>query len=118
MRPPLALVVDGRLGHWSRISFHGSRSSLCRPPWLSYRYMTAEMQRTFKQESQIRNLWAGAKVATHQDLSAYFVVKCIESYLRDGGRFAFVMPLAVLSRLAYAGCREGNYGSGCSVAFE
>ncbi|EQD63630.1 BseRI endonuclease, partial [mine drainage metagenome] len=88
------------------------------PPWLSYRYMTTEMQRAFRHESKARNLWAGAKVATHQDLSAYFVVKSVESYLRQGGLFAFVMPLAVLSRLAYVGFRKGTYGERLSVTFD
>lgn len=88
------------------------------PPWLSFRYMPGEMQKTFRRESQARKLWAGAKVATHQDLSAYFVVKSVEAYLRDHGRFAFVMPLAVLSRLGYQGFRDANFGPGLAVRFE
>lgn len=87
------------------------------PPWLAYRYMTPEMQTMFKAQSSARNLWAGAKVTTHQDLSAYFVVRAIELYLRPGGQFGFVMPLAVLTRLAYAGFRTGTYGSEVAVAF-
>lgn len=79
------------------------------PPWLAYRYMTDDMQKVFKAQSEARGLWAGAKVATHQDLSAYFVVRTIELYLRPAGRFGFVMPLAVLSRQAYAGFRTGSY---------
>jgi hypothetical protein len=88
------------------------------PPWLAYRYMTAEMQKVFKTQSSARNLWAGAKVATHQDLSAYFVVRTIELYLRPGGRFGFVMPLAVLTRLAYDGFRKGIYGPDVAVVFD
>ncbi|MGH7642000.1 MAG: N-6 DNA methylase, partial [Candidatus Dormibacteria bacterium] len=79
------------------------------PPWLAYRFMTKEMQKIFRSQSAARGLWAGAKVATHQDLSAYVVVRSLELYLRPGGRFGFVMPLAVLSRLAYAGFRKGSY---------
>ena len=88
------------------------------PPWLAYRYMTEEMQKVFRAQASARGLWAGAKVATHQDLSAYFAVRSIELYLRPGGRFGFVMPLAVLTRLAYAGFREGKYGPECRVAFD
>ena len=38
------------------------------PPWLSFRFMTAEMQREFRTLSEERGLWAGAAVATNQDL--------------------------------------------------
>ena len=38
------------------------------PPWLAFRFMTADMQASFRQMSEERGLWAGASVATHQDL--------------------------------------------------
>jgi len=79
------------------------------PPWLAYRYMTTTQKASFRAMSTQRGLWAGATVATHQDLSALFVARCIELYLRPGGRFGFVMPLAVLSRRQYAGFRAGTY---------
>ncbi len=80
--------------------------------------LTEEMRRIFRAPASARGLWAGEKAATHQDLSAYFAVRSIELYLRPGGRFGFVMPLAVLSRLAYAGFREGKYGPEFGVAFD
>jgi hypothetical protein len=79
------------------------------PPWLSYRFMTTAMQQSFAAMSRERGLWAGAAVATHQDLSGLFVVRCVELYLRDRGRFGFVMPLAALSRRQFAGFRTGDY---------
>jgi SAM-dependent methyltransferase len=79
------------------------------PPWLAYRYMTAPMQEAFRVMSQELRLWAGATVATHQDLSALFVVRCVGQYLREGGRFGFVMPLAALSRRQFAGFRAGDH---------
>jgi hypothetical protein len=85
------------------------------PPWLAYRYMPRAMQASFKELSDTRNLWAGAAVATQQDLSGLFVVRCIELYLRAGGRFGFVMPLAALSRRQFAGFRAGRFR--VSVAF-
>jgi hypothetical protein len=78
------------------------------PPWLSYRYMPKAMQKQFEMESKARGLWKGAQVATHQDLSAYFVARTVELYLKPGGTFAFVMPFAVLSRIAYDGFRSGQ----------
>ena len=79
------------------------------PPWLSYRYMDGEMQARFRSECQELGIWAGGRVATQQDLSAYFYVRCAELYLRSGGRAAFVMPYAAMSRQAFEGFRGGAY---------
>lgn len=79
------------------------------PPWLAYRHMTREMQAKFREMSEGRGLWHGATVATHQDLSALFVARVVQLYLRKGGRFAFVMPNAALDRAQFAGFRSGEY---------
>ncbi|WP_246958184.1 hypothetical protein [Brachybacterium sp. Marseille-Q7125] len=68
------------------------------------------MQEQFRQFSQDRNLWHGKKLATQQDLVGLFIVRAVEKYLNDGGTFAFVTPLAVLSRQQYEGFRAGNWG--------
>jgi hypothetical protein len=81
------------------------------PPWLAYRFMTIEMQDSFRGMSEERGLWAGASVATHQDLSGLFLVRSVELYLKAGGRFSFVMPLAALSRRQFAGLRSGHYAT-------
>ena len=82
------------------------------PPWLSYRHMPKDMQKSFKEMSENRSLWHGAKYATHQDLSALFVAKSIEIYLDDGGEFAFVMPNSVVDRKYFQGFREVNFSVG------
>jgi SAM-dependent methyltransferase len=79
------------------------------PPWLSYRHMPEAMQEQFRTFSQLRGLWQGAKVATHQDLSALFAARSIQLYLRVGGKFVFVMPNAVLDRRQYSGFRCGRF---------
>lgn len=79
------------------------------PPWLAYRHMPDKLQRTYQALAKARGLWAGGKVATHQDLSDLFVARAIEQYLKPKGRFAFVMPFAALSRRQYAGFRTGNW---------
>jgi hypothetical protein len=79
------------------------------PPWLSYRNMPREMQATFKDLSRERGLWHGNELATHQDLSGLFVARAIQQYLAEGGRFAFVVPNAVLDRPYFAGFRSGRY---------
>lgn len=84
------------------------------PPWLAYRFMTQDMQASFRQMSEERGLWAGASVATHQDLSGLFLVRATELYLKPGGHFSFVMPLAALSRRQFAGLRTGDYSTSTS----
>ena len=79
------------------------------PPWLSYRFMTPEMQVEFRKLSEERGLWTGAAVATNQDLSTLFILRSMERYLRAEGRFGFVMPWSVLRGRQHAGFRKGRY---------
>ena len=79
------------------------------PPWLSYRYMSRMTQRRFREESRRLGVWQGGRVATHQDLSAYFFARCCELYLKRDARIAFVMLYAALSRRQFAGFRSGNF---------
>lgn len=88
------------------------------PPWLAYRFMGTDMQAAFRVRCQERNIWAGGRVTTQQDLAAYFVVRCSELYLREGGRFGMVMPLATLSRKPTAGFRRGIWGVAGTAAFD
>ncbi len=81
------------------------------PPWLAFRHMPPLLQERYRALAQPRNLWAGGKVATHQDLSDLFVARAVEQYLRPNGRFGFVMPFAVLSRRQYEGFRSGDWSS-------
>jgi hypothetical protein len=80
------------------------------PPWVAYRFMTPDMQEQFQEFSKLRNLWHGKKLSTHQDLVGLFIVRTIEKYLKDEGTFAFVTPLALLSRQQYEGFRAGIWG--------
>ncbi len=80
------------------------------PPWLSYRYMEQATQQRFRVECQRRGLWAGGKVATHQDLSGYFFIRCVELYLKPAGIIIFIMPYAAMTRRQFEGFRSGVYG--------
>lgn len=82
------------------------------PPWLSYRYMVRPMQQRFREECIARKLWAGGKVATHQDISAYFFARSAELYLNDDGVIAFVMPYAALSRQQFKGFQSQRFSRG------
>ena len=71
--------------------------------------MPADMQAVFQKMSDDMGLWHGRMVATHQDLSALFVARAVEQYLKLDGSFAFVMPNAALDRGYYKGFRVGQY---------
>lgn len=81
------------------------------PPWLAFRAMPPKLQRTYRSLAQERGLWAGGKVATHQDLSDLFVARAVEQYLKPNGVFAFVMPFAALSRRQFAGFRAADWSA-------
>ena len=78
------------------------------PPWVSYRYMSGDFQKRFREECRAARLWVGGKVATQQDLSGYFYMRTALLYMRRNGRIALVMPYAALSRQAYAKFRMGE----------
>lgn len=79
------------------------------PPWVAYRFMSPLMQIQFKRMLEARNLWVGGAVSTNQDLAALFIARSVEVFLKPGGSFGFVTPLAVLSRLQYEGFRTGEW---------
>ncbi|MFG1374243.1 N-6 DNA methylase [Xanthobacter oligotrophicus] len=90
------------------------------PPWLAYRHMPTDMQVAFRSMSEARGIWAGAELATQQDLSGLFAVRACQLYLRRGGKFGLVMPNTAIDREHYRGFRSGRYGDatiGLAVAF-
>lgn len=86
------------------------------PPWLSYRHMTATMQKRFKSLAQDRDFWHNETTATHQDLAGLFVARAVERYLRPGGRLGFVVPNSVIDRDYWTGFRKGRF-DGAAVSF-
>jgi methylase of polypeptide subunit release factors len=82
------------------------------PPWLPYRAMSPDMQKSLRTECKERGLWAGGIVATQQDESAYFFARCAELYLKRNGTIAMVLPFATITRQQYQGLRTGVFASG------
>lgn len=79
------------------------------PPWLSYRFMSRDTQKAFRQACRERGIWMG-QVAQQQDLSAYFFARCVELYFKPTGVIAFVMPYAAMSRRQFENFRKGVFG--------
>jgi hypothetical protein len=81
------------------------------PPWIAYRYLSAEMKTRLRAASQQMDLWVGGVLATQQDMSAFFWARCAERYLSQGGTIGFVLPYAAINRPAFRGVRNGNFRS-------
>jgi hypothetical protein len=82
------------------------------PPWLRYNAMSGPLQRSFRLLAAQRGLWlGGAAVVTSQDLAGLFIARSTELYLKQGGRFGFVVPASMLSRSHYAGFRSGAWSA-------
>lgn len=81
------------------------------PPWLRYNKMTTAMQDRYKNLAGGRNLLSGALGASSRDLSTLFVVRAVELYLKDEGRFAYVMPHGTMTRKPNDGFRSGNWSA-------
>ena len=89
------------------------------PPWVVYNAMSGEQsddseqdtsrQGIFRQRAVERGLWAGAHLATQNDLAATFVATCVDYYLQTGGKFGFVLPYAALRARHWAAFRSGNW---------
>ena len=86
------------------------------PPWLAKRFMTPQMQDRFKKLARERGLWMGGSFAPQQDLSALFIARCVELYLKTQGHFGFVMPRAVLESESHETFRRGVFATTRSQA--
>lgn len=84
------------------------------PPWVAYRFMTESMQAQFKALTSGRNLWHGGRLTATQDLVALFISRTVEQFLKFEGRFAFVTPHGVLSRMQFEGFRKGRWAQNLS----
>lgn len=122
-----SLYDDGRDGIWPYVIRNLQRPLwlskpkqradvvLGNPPWVAFRFMSAGMMKQVRDACKKRNLWVGGVLATQQDLSALFMARAVELYLKPGGRIGFVLPYAALNRPAYAGLRAGDFGTNGSL---
>ena len=80
------------------------------PPWLAFRHMSADLQNRFKELARDERVFVG-RVPSQNDLSALFVVRAAHLYLRSGGRVAFILPMAALTRNQFEKFRTGSFRS-------
>ncbi|MBH5386807.1 N-6 DNA methylase [Bradyrhizobium diversitatis] len=81
------------------------------PPWVAFRHMSSDLQKRFRELAKAERVYVGGKFATQNDLAALFTVRAAALYLRSGGRIAFVLPLAALTRGQFDLLRKGAFTS-------
>ena len=79
--------------------------------------MSTDLQTRFRELANGERVYVGGKFATQNDLAALFTVRAASLYLRSGGRIAFVLPLAALSRGQFQKFRTGSF-TGAKLAWD
>ena len=80
------------------------------PPWVAFRHMSKDLQKRFKELAKGERVYV-PRVPSHNDLCALFTVRAAHLYLRSGGRLAFVLPMAALTRGQFERLRSGAFNS-------
>jgi hypothetical protein len=87
------------------------------PPWVAFRHMSVDLHKRFRALANGERVYVGGKFATQNDLAALFTVRAVSLYLRSGGRIAFILPLAALTRGQFEKFRKGSFSS-ARIAWE
>ena len=81
------------------------------PPWITYNKTQAVVREELERQSKERYLiWAGGRYATHQDIAGMFYARCVELYLKPGGKAGMVLPHSALQTGQYSKWRDGKWG--------
>ena len=80
------------------------------PPWLTYG-QSADIIRTELREMSERRyqIWAGGKLAPHQDIATLFYTRCAELYAKSQAIIGMVMPHSALRTGQHLKWRIGTY---------
>ena len=80
------------------------------PPWLTYG-QSADIIRTELRDMSERRyqIWAGGKLAPHQDTATLFYTRCAELYARAGAVIGMVLPHSALRAGQHLKWRHGRY---------
>ena len=67
------------------------------PPWLTYGQSADIIRQELREMSEQRyQIWAGGKLAPHQDIATLFYTRCVELYAEVGAIIGMVMPHSAL----------------------
>ena len=80
------------------------------PPWLTYGQSADIIRQELKDMSEKRyRIWAGGKLAPHQDIATLFYTRCAELYAKPQTIIGMVMPHSALRTGQHLKWRGGNY---------
>ena len=80
------------------------------PPWLTYGQSADIIREELRGMSEQRyQIWAGGKLAPHQDIATLFYTRCAELYAKPGAQIGMVLPHSVLRAGQHLKWRSGNY---------
>ena len=82
------------------------------PPWLTYSRSADIVREELVNLCQnAYGIWAGGRLAPHQDVSTLFFARVADLYLKDGGHIAMVLPHSALRSGQHAKWRSGYWQS-------
>ena len=82
------------------------------PPWLTYSQSHASLREALeKQSKELYKIWRGGRYAPHQDIAGLFFTRCVDLYLRRGGRIGMVLPHSALQTGQYQKWRTGEWSA-------
>ena len=80
------------------------------PPWLTYGQSADIIRTELREMSEQRyQIWAGGKLAPHQDIATVFYTRCAELYAEVGATIGMVMPYSALRAGQHLKWRTGSY---------
>ena len=80
------------------------------PPWLTYGQSADIIRQELRDMSENRyRIWAGGKLAPHQDIATLFYTRCAELYAKPQAIIGMVMPHSALRTGQHLKWRGGNY---------
>ena len=80
------------------------------PPWLTYAQSTDIIRTGLREMSEKRyQIWAGGKLAPHQDIATVFYTRCAELYAEVGATIGMVLPHSALRTGQHLKWRTGSY---------
>ena len=80
------------------------------PPWLTYGQSADIIREELRGMSESRyQIWAGGKLAPHQDIATLFYTRCAELYAKTGAKIGMVLPHSALRTGQHLKWRSGNY---------
>ena len=80
------------------------------PPWLTYGQSADIIREELRGMSEKRyQIWAGGKLAPHQDIATLFYTRCAELYAKVGAVVGMVLPHSALRTGQHLKWRSGSY---------